>query len=925
MPSMIHLIIKSQIVNLLPADILKLRTAPKVWTGKSIFRRWSSIVLGILLGSNQFAPAAPSALRGNLGVHDPSTAIPCNGRYYVFFTGQGISSKSSVDLKYWSAGPRVFSSPPSWTTTAVPGFTGNFWAPDVIYFNGLYHLYYAVSTFGSQVSAIGLATNPTLDPSDPNYHWTDQGPVIQSTTGSAYNCIDPSPCFDVSGNLWMSFGSFWNGIYMVKLDSTTGLLNATPTLTHLAINTAGGDPIEASYVYHHGSYYYLFVNWGTCCAGINSTYNIRVGRSSSVTGPYLDRNNVNMVSGGGTLFLKTTGKFIGPGQTGILDDNGNYYFGYHYYDANNNGAPTYDQEPLTWTADGWPVFTNDWSAIYRFEMDASDDHGQYYGLMRNGASIQTDPVLGNVLNLNGTSQYVSLTYGAGNARTFIAVFKWNGGAAWQRVFDFGRQTNSYAFLTPQNAGGVLRFAITSSGIGGEQYLDASGAAPVGSWTQVAVTTDGSQGILYVNGTPVATNNSMTLTAPDFAPTNIWFGRSQFPVDPYFTGQISSIRLYGRALAAAEIVAPQPRITAPATDSNYQPGGVIQFAGAATDFADNPLSAADLTWTLEFCGPTATNVVLGPVTGVTSGAYPVPADPTVTNGFYRVTLSADDGAGHTASNFVNVLPGPANNTWEASYPFDNGAMDKNGNFNGTLVNGASTPSDVIRGSVLNLTGASQYVSLPSGIGAMRTFSAWVKWNGGSQWQRIFDFGSGTTSYAMLTAEANNGALRFQITPDNGAAIWLLDAPNPLPVGVWTHVAVTLNGSEAVMYVNGQAVAVNASAYILPSDVQGSQDYLGHSQFSSDPYFSGQMDSVVISSQTMSIEQITTSTIDLSGGPTSLTLNWPAFDNGLDLYSSPSLGAGALWTPVAGTPMPTNGINFLSLTPANNQSFFRLQTP
>ena len=891
------------------------------------FRGWlPPILLGVLLGSNQFLQAAPSDLRGNLGVHDPSAITPCNGRYYVFFTGQGISSKSSSDLKYWSAGPSVFSSPPSWTTSAVPGFTGNFWAPDVIYFNGVYHLYYAVSTFGSQVSAIGLATNPTLDPSNPSYHWTDQGPVIESSNGSAYNCIDPSVTFDTSSNLWMSFGSFWNGIYMVQLDPTTGLINTnSPGRIHEAFNTASGDPIEASYLYHHGNYYYLFANWGTCCAGVNSTYNIRMGRSTNITGPYLDDNGVNMVSGGGTLFLKTTGKFIGPGQMGILEGNGVEYFGYHYYDGNNNGAPTYDVEPLSWTTDGWPSFTNDWSALYHFHMDASDDNGQYYGLLNNGADAYYDPLLGNVLNLNGTNQFISLPGGAANACSFVAVFKWNGGLPWQRVFDFGRLTNSYAFLTPENAGGVMRFTITSSGIAGEQHLDATSAAPVGAWTQVAVTTDGSRGIMYVNGTPVVTNSSLTLTAPDIAPTNVYFGRSQFPTDPYFNGQIGSVRLYGRALAPTEIVAPQPRITAPTVLTHFQPGSVISFAGAAVDYANVPLSDSNLVWTVEFCSTNTTNIVLGPVAGVGSGSFVVPSDPTTTNGFFQVLLAATDGSGNSATNFVSVLPGPTNNLWTASYPFANAAADANGNYNGTLMNGASTVTDPIRGPVLNLSGASQYVSLPSGIGTMQTFSAWVEWNGGSALQRIFSFGSGTASYATLTAKANNGTLQFQITADNGKTTWSLAAPSPLPVGVWTHVAVTLNGSEAVMYVNGQAVAVNGSAYILPSDVQGSQDYLGRSQSATDPYFNGQMDSVVISSQTLPVEQITASSLGLSGGLAGLTLNWPAFNNGLGLYSSPGLGSSASWTPVAGAPTATNGINFLSLTPTNNQAFFRLQTP
>jgi hypothetical protein len=286
-----------------------------------------------------------------------------------------------------------------------------------------------------------------------------------------------------------------------------------------------------------------------------------------------------MLSSGGTLFLQTTGKFIAPGQVGILDENGVSYFGYHYLDANDDGTPTFDLEPLSWTSDGWPAFTNDWSAAYHFRMDARDDDSQYYGLLQNSASIFNDPLVGDSLVLNGTNQFVNLPNGVANAQTFAAVFKWNGGAAWQRVFDFGNGTNSYVFLTPLASTGHPRFTITSSGIGGEQHLDGTGAVPVNVWTHVAATTDGSRGILYVNGVAVTTNTSMTLTPSDIVPTNVWFGRSQFTADPYFNGQISSIRIYGRALSANEIVAPQPMISTPSASSFYQPGDTIQFSAA----------------------------------------------------------------------------------------------------------------------------------------------------------------------------------------------------------------------------------------------------------------------------------------------------------------------------------------------------------
>ena len=909
------------------------------WLSQFVSRQFSLAFLAMCLIPG-LLQAAPPSLRGSLGIHDPSAVIKCNGRYYVFGTGQGISSKSSADKMYWVTGPSVFANSPNWTTNAVPGFTGDFWAPDISYFNGQYYLYYAVSTFGSQVSAIGLATNPTLDPTNPSYKWTDQGPVIQSTTGSAYNCIDPSVTFDASSNLWMSFGSFWNGIYLVRLNPATGLLNATPTLTHLAVNSASGDPIEASYLYYYGTNYYLFVNWGSCCDGpwTADTYNIRVGRSTTgITGPYYDRSGNNMVSGGGTLFLNATGKFFAPGQIGILNENGNYYFGYHYIDANYSvaadeyGVPTFDFEPLSWTADGWPTFTNDWSAAYHFQMDARDDDGEFYGLLQSGASIFNDPLLGDVLVLNGTNQFVTLPGGAANAQTFAAVFKWNGGAAWQRVFDFGTGTNTgYVFLTPLASTGYPRFTITSAGISGEQHLDGTSAVPVNVWTHVAATTDGSRGILYVNGEAVTTNTSMTLTAPDIAPQNVWFGRSQFTADPYFNGQISSIRIYGRALSANEIVAPQPMISAPTANSFYQPGETIQFAGNATDFADNPLSVTGLTWTVEFCDTNSTNIVAGPSSGISGGSFSIPPNgEEATNGFYCIMLAVTDTLGRAATNYVDIFPNPTNTEWTAYYPFTNGAADANGFFSGSLVNGATTSTDSIRGSVLNLSGASQYVSLPAGVGALRTFAAWVKWGGGNDWQRIFDFGSGTTNYVMLTAKANSGELRFEITPNGSAETRDLDSPSPLPTNVWTHVAVALDGRQAVMFVNGQAVAVDASVNLLPSDVAGSANYLGRSQFAgppnNDPYFNGQMDSVQISSETLPIEQITASSIGISNAVSTLTLNWPGWTNGLGLYAATSLGAGANWTSITNSLVTTNGIKFLTLAPTNNQMFFRLQLP
>ena len=286
---------------------------------------------------------------------------------------------------------------------------------------------------------------------------------------------------------------------------------------------------------------------------MDSTYNIRVGRATNVTGPFLDRNNVSLTNGGGAMFLESTGRFIGPGQTGILNDNGTNWLTYHYYDGNNGGAATLGLGVLTWSADGWPVFTNDWSAFYPFNAGAGESFGLYNGVLENGAAITNDPSRGNVLSLDGLSQYVRLPNPVANASTFATWVKWNGGGDWQRIFDFGAGATAYLFLTPRaGVSEKLRFAITLNGNGAEQVIDAPAALPTNSWCHVAVTLDGAKGLLYLNGIPVATNSSLTIRPWQTLAVSNYIGKSQFPADPAFNGSISSFRIFGRALAPPEI-------------------------------------------------------------------------------------------------------------------------------------------------------------------------------------------------------------------------------------------------------------------------------------------------------------------------------------------------------------------------------------
>ncbi|HEX8329797.1 MAG TPA: family 43 glycosylhydrolase [Hymenobacter sp.] len=329
-------------------------------------RWWSGLALLLLLVlSNQRS----FALQGNDNCHDPSSIIKDGNKYWVFTTGRDIYAMFSTDLVTWQSGPRsVFNGArPAWIAGRVPNFAGEYWAPECIYRNGKYYLYYSCSTFGSNVSAIGLATNVTLDPANPNYNWVDQGEVVSSTSSSAINAIDPAIVTDAAGGLWMSYGSFFKGLGLIKLDGVTGKRSGTG-FNWLAGNVAAdgvtrnNSGSEAPYIVRNGSYYYLFINKGACCKGASSTYYIQIGRSTSITGPYLDKNGVDLNKNGGTTLIATSGNYVGPGHAGLFVENGANYFSHHYYDANQNGRARLSVANMGWDSAGWPFITRDWLA-----------------------------------------------------------------------------------------------------------------------------------------------------------------------------------------------------------------------------------------------------------------------------------------------------------------------------------------------------------------------------------------------------------------------------------------------------------------------------------------------------------------------------------------------------------------------------------
>jgi arabinan endo-1,5-alpha-L-arabinosidase len=298
----------------------------------------------------------PRRNAGDTVVHDPAIARTATG-WYVFSTGiedpsgahpGGVLLRSSSDGRHWRL--RDTLPVPGWVMEAVPGVR-NIWAPDVSWHDGLWYLYYAASTFGSNNSVIGLMTSATLDPSSPGYHWTDRGLVIRSRTGDTVNAIDPNLTVDRSGGAWLAYGSFWSGITMVRVELPSGKpLEANPVRYPLVDRHTPPNAVEAPFIIRHGDWYYLFASFDFCCQGVNSTYRTVVGRSRSITGPYLDRTGRSMLAGGGSPFLDARGSMRGPGGASVTGRT----LAFHYYDAADNGAPHLGLADLVFRG-GWPA------------------------------------------------------------------------------------------------------------------------------------------------------------------------------------------------------------------------------------------------------------------------------------------------------------------------------------------------------------------------------------------------------------------------------------------------------------------------------------------------------------------------------------------------------------------------------------------
>jgi arabinan endo-1,5-alpha-L-arabinosidase len=290
----------------------------------------------------------PGRVTGDTFIHDPTVVKTPGGTYLAAFTADNVGLKTSTDRTTWRDAGSAFPGGAPWTTPYTGG-ARNLWAPDLSYHNGQYYLYYSASSFGSSKSAIFLATST----SGASGSWTNQGLVVESTANSGYNAIDPNLIVDAQGKWWLSFGSFWSGLKIVELNSGTGKpINSN--LISIAARPSNGGAVEAPYIVRRGNYYYLWASFDSCCKGAASTYRIMVGRSTSVTGPYVDRTGRSMMDGGGTQMMSSHGSIHGPGHNAVFTDNDADVLVYHYY--NNAGTAQLGINLIR--------YENDWPVIY---------------------------------------------------------------------------------------------------------------------------------------------------------------------------------------------------------------------------------------------------------------------------------------------------------------------------------------------------------------------------------------------------------------------------------------------------------------------------------------------------------------------------------------------------------------------------------
>ena len=485
-------------------------------------------------------------------------------------------------------------------------------------------------------------------------------------------------------------------------------------------------------------------------------------------------------------------------------------------------------------------------AHYEFENNTLDSLYNSNDAFVYGSQTFTNGRSGQAIELSGTNNFVTLPENLTDCQdfTFAAWVYWHGGSSWQRIFDFGRNSSAYMFLTP-STGSAMRFAIATEGP--EQQITSSSVLSSNQWVHVAVTLSGDTGILYVNGSQNASNNSMTINPSDIKALSNYLGRSHFVLDAMYDGLIDDVYIANYALTSAQITGLYDGSLA-----NVPPAFLENFTGTAsvvvnTQYRDSLIYKAagfDESGMLVFSKADGPDWLAVSSDGTISGA---PTEDDL--GQNAFTIRVADSAGSYSDAALNIYVEEYG--VRAKYEFENDTTDSAHDYDGVATGVPAYTTGQIDQAIV-LDGSDDYITLPENVAYLNTMTvmAWVYWDGVDSYERIFDFGSSTTQCMFLTPSTSS-VMRFAITADGTEEV--IDT-TALTAGVWTHVAVTLNGSTGILYVNGTSAASNTSMTVKPSDFESIYNYIGKSQFSVDPLFAGRIDDFRIYNRVMSAAQI-----------------------------------------------------------------------
>ncbi len=312
------------------------------------------------------------------GGHDPSMIRTEDG-YVLMSTNNMLLMWNSENMVNWKNYGQVLKSVPQWMdgisakdNNGVMQKVGNLWAPDIFEINGKYGVFYTGSSvFGKNFSAIGVAKNSTMSGSG----WTDVGEIVRSTDKNNYNAIDADVVKTTEGEYWMAFGSFWDGIRLIKLDPNTMLQSASDKTVY-KIASRGGKGIEGPALIEHNGQYFLFTAWDTCCKQGNeieqTTYKTAVGRADKVNGTYYDRSGKKLNDGGGTILMERYSRYVGPGGGEPFKDLNRIRFVHHYYDLTGDKYNHIHIRDVVFTDDNWPEMGQPFLGRY---LSAEAEHG----------------------------------------------------------------------------------------------------------------------------------------------------------------------------------------------------------------------------------------------------------------------------------------------------------------------------------------------------------------------------------------------------------------------------------------------------------------------------------------------------------------------------------------------------------------------